>query len=52
MPKEFDSCVEQVKGQKGVRNPFAVCRGSLGSDKDIKARRKKEKESGKPKRKA
>ena len=41
MPNAFDRCVEQVKGKKGVTNPFAVCRASMGSDKEIAARRKR-----------
>ena len=40
MPKEFDSCVQHVKGRGGVKNPFAVCRASMGSDKEIAARGK------------
>lgn len=40
MPAEFERCVDHVKGKKGVDNPFAVCRAAMGSDKEIKARRK------------
>lgn len=40
MPRELDSCVRKVKRKGGVRNPHAVCRSSLGTDKQIKARRK------------
>ena len=43
MPREFDSCVKAVKASGGVKNPFAVCRANLGTDKQIKARRKRRK---------
>lgn len=43
MPKEFDNCVRKVKTKSGTRNPYAVCRGALGSDAKIKARRKRRK---------
>lgn len=41
MPRELESCVKQVKAKGKARNAWAVCRGSLGSDKEIAARRKK-----------
>ena len=41
MPRELDSCVRQVKARGGVRNAYAVCRGALGSDAQIKSRRGK-----------
>ena len=41
MPAMFDRCVEQVKRHGKVKNAYAVCRGSLGSDADIKKREKK-----------
>lgn len=41
MPKELESCVKQVKAKGGADNAWAVCRSSLGTDKQIKARRKK-----------
>lgn len=47
MPASFDRCVKKVKAKGGVTNPYAVCRGSMGSDEDIKrremAKRKKKK---------
>lgn len=46
MPAEYDSCVEKVKGKKGVKNPFAICRASMGSDAEIKARRKRKTKKG------
>lgn len=41
MPKEFDRCVKKVKAKGKVKNPYAVCRASMGTDKQIKAKRKK-----------
>ena len=41
MPAIFDRCVEKVKKKGKVKNPFAVCRASLGSDKEIAQRMKK-----------
>jgi hypothetical protein len=41
MPKELESCVSKVKAKGKARNAWAVCRASMGSDKDIAARRKK-----------
>ena len=32
MPKKLDDCVAQVKGQKGVDNPWAVCNAKLGKE--------------------
>ena len=52
MPRELESCVRQVKAKGKVRNPWAVCRGSLGSDAQIKARRKRSPMSKHTKRKA
>ncbi len=43
MPAAFDRCVKHVKGKKGVKNPYAVCRGSMGTDAQIKTRQKKRK---------
>ena len=46
MPASFDRCVKKVKAKGGVTNPYAVCRGSMGSDAQIKERemaKKKEK---------
>ena len=43
MSRELDSCVRQVKAKGGSRNAWAVCRASLGSDEQIKARRGKKK---------
>ena len=41
MPKEYDACVEKVKAKGKAKNPFAICRATMGSDKEIKARRKR-----------
>lgn len=48
MPASFDRCVKKVKAKGGVTNPYAVCRGSMGSDEDIKRREmaKKKKKKG------
>lgn len=32
MPQKLDDCVAQVKGKKGVDNPWAVCNASLGKE--------------------
>ena len=40
MPWELDKCVAAVKKKGGAKNPWAVCRGNLGTDAQIKARRK------------
>ena len=40
MPKAFDRCVRQVKAKGKVTNPYAVCRGSMGTHKEIMATRK------------
>lgn len=39
MPAAFDRCVKKVKA-KGTGNPYAICRASMGTDKQIKARSK------------
>lgn len=38
MPAAYDRCVNKVKAKGKTSNPFAVCRASMGSDKEIKAR--------------
>ena len=38
MPAAFDRCVKKVKAKGKVTNPYAVCRGSMGSDAEITAR--------------
>lgn len=38
MPAVFDRCVEHVKAQGKAKNPFAVCRASMGSDAEIAKR--------------
>ncbi|MDH3913411.1 MAG: hypothetical protein OEU09_19195 [Rhodospirillales bacterium] len=43
MPAKFDRCVKKVKAKGKVRNPYAVCRASMGTDKQIKARSKRKK---------
>ena len=47
MPAAYDRCVEKVKSKGKVKNPFAVCRASMGSDAEIKARRKRKTRKGK-----
>lgn len=46
MPRAFDRCVKQVKAKGKVTNPYAVCRSSMGTDKQIKARAKKKRKKG------
>lgn len=41
MPKEFDDRVKAIKASGGAANPYAVARAQLGSDAEIKARRKR-----------
>jgi hypothetical protein len=41
MPEAFDRCVRKVKAKGQVDNPYAVCRASMGSDKQIRARSRK-----------
>ena len=41
MPQELESCVRQVKAKSKTDNPYAVCRASMGTDAEIRARRKK-----------
>lgn len=43
MPEEFDRCVKKVAAKGKVRNPHATCRASMGTDKEIKARKAKAK---------
>jgi len=38
MPAAYDRCVKNTKMMAGVKNPYAVCRASMGSDAEIKAR--------------
>lgn len=45
MPKSFDRCVQHVKGK--VKNPYATCRASMGSDEDIKRREAAKRKKGK-----
>ena len=40
MPAKFDRCVADVKAKGKIKNPFAICRASLGSDKQIRAHAK------------
>ena len=41
MPREVESCVRQVKAKgKSTKSAWRICRSSLGSDAEIKARRK------------
>lgn len=41
MPRAFDNCVKTVTRRGGVKNAYAVCRASLGTDAQINARAKK-----------
>ena len=41
MPREIESCVRQVRGKGKAKNPYAVCRASMGTNAEIAARRKK-----------
>lgn len=43
MPAAFDRCVKKVRAKGKARNPYAVCRKTMGSDADIKAREKRRK---------
>ena len=43
MPAAFDRCVKQVKAKGKVTNPYAICRASMGTDKQILARQKTKK---------
>ena len=38
MPKKLDRCVRKVKKQKGLKNPYAVCKATMK-----KGKRKKQK---------
>jgi len=40
MPAELERMVSAIKRKGGAVNPFAVARSKLGSDAQIKARRK------------
>ena len=33
MPKKLERCVRKVRKQKGVKNPYAICRASLKKKK-------------------
>ena len=41
MPRELESCVQQVRAKGKAKNPYAVCRASMGTNAEIRARRKK-----------
>lgn len=41
MPAAYDRCVKKVRAKGGVKNPYAVCRASMGTDKQIRARQKR-----------
>lgn len=45
MPPAFDRCVKHVKGK--VDNPYVVCRASMGTDTQIRARHRKGKRKSK-----
>lgn len=48
MPAPYDRCVKKVTAKGGVGNPYATCRGSMGTDAQIKERAmaKKKKKKG------
>ena len=41
MPRELEKCVRKVRARGKAKNPYAVCRASMGTDAAIRARRKK-----------
>ena len=41
MPRELESCVRQVRAKGKAKNPYVICRASMGTDVEIRARRKK-----------
>lgn len=46
MPAAYDRCVKKVKAKGGVVNPYAICRASMGTNKEIMAKAKKKKKKG------
>jgi hypothetical protein len=46
MPAAFDRCVKKVKAKGGADNAYAICRASMGTDKEIMAKSKKKKKKG------
>lgn len=40
MPEAFDRCVRKVRAKGGVKNPYAICRASMGTDAEIRKRQK------------
>jgi hypothetical protein len=51
LPAALERCVRHVKAKgQGVKNAWAVCRGSMGSDAEIAARAKKKRMPTKPTR--
>lgn len=45
-PAAYDRCVRKVKAKGGAVNPYAICRSTMGSDKEILAKQKKKKKKG------
>lgn len=41
MPKAFERCVRKVKAKGKVKNPYAVCRSAMGTDKQIRKKKKR-----------
>ena len=41
MPAAYDRCVKKIKAKGKVRNAYAVCRASMGSDEEIRKRAKR-----------
>lgn len=36
MPEKLERCVDQVKGQKGIENAYAICNASIDKTKEEK----------------
>jgi hypothetical protein len=41
MPRPYDRCVEHVRAKGTTTNPYAVCRATMGTDRQIRAREHK-----------
>jgi len=46
MPAAYDRCVKHVKKGGGAKNAYAVCRASMGSDAEIKAKHRSKTAAG------
>ena len=38
MPRALERCVKKVKAKGNARNPWAICRASMGTNAQIRAR--------------